>query len=126
MDWNRISGLWTEYQGIAKANWGRLTDNDVTAISGIRDLLVGKLQTRYGLSKDQAESQVDDWVVTLALAATKPLEGAAEYLAGPARQAVGAIATAADKSIRENSAVVFGMTALTCFLLGAFWRTIVR
>ena len=64
--------------------------------------------------------------MTLALEATKPLDGAAKYLAGPAREAAGAIATAAEKSITQNSAVVFGVTALTCFLLGAFWRTIVR
>jgi uncharacterized protein YjbJ (UPF0337 family) len=62
MDWNRVAGLWTEYQGIAKANWGRLTDNDMTAISGSRDLLIGKLQARYGLTHDQAEQQVDNWV----------------------------------------------------------------
>ena len=78
MDWNRVSGLWTEYQGVAKANWGRLTDNDMTAISGSRDLLIGKLQTRYGLTKDQAEQQVDNWVATLAFTATKPFMQAAE------------------------------------------------
>ena len=57
MDWNRVSGLWTEYRGIAKANWGRLTDNDMTAISGSRDLLIGKLQTRYGLTKDKPKNR---------------------------------------------------------------------
>ena len=78
MDWNRVSGLWTEYKGVAKANWGRLSDNDMTAISGSRDLLIGKLQTCDGLTKDQAEQQVDNWVATLAFTATKPFMQAAD------------------------------------------------
>lgn len=126
MDWNRIAGLWTEYQGIAMANWGRLTENDMTAISGSRDLLIGKLQTRYGLTKDQAERQVDDWVATLAVTAAKPLTDAAEYLSGPANYATSALTDAANKSIRENKALVFGATALTCFVLGYYWNKLVR
>ena len=126
MDWNRVSGLWTEYQGIAKANWGRLTDNDVTAISGSRDLLIGKLQTRYSLTKDDAEQQVDNWIATLAVTAAKPLTDAAEYLSGPANYASSALTEAANKSIRENKALVFGATALTCFALGFFWNKLVR
>src|SRR5688572_22294091 len=126
MDWNRVAGLWTEYKGVAKANWGRLSDNDITAISGSRDLLIGKLQTPYGLTKDQAEQQVDTWVATLAVTAAKPLTNAAEYLSRPASDATNAITDAANKSIRENTAVVFGATAITCFALGYFWNKLVR
>ena len=126
MDWNRVAGLWTEYQGIAKANWGRLTDNDMTAISGSRDLLIGKLQTRYGLTHDQAEQQVDNWVASLAVATAKPLTDAADYLSRPASYATGALTEAANKSICENKALVFGITAVTCFVLGYFWNKLVR
>lgn len=126
MDWNRISGLWTEYQGVAKANWGRLTDSDITAISGSRDLLIGKLQTRYGLAHDQAEQQVDDWVATLAMKAAKPLSNAAEYMSGPANYAANALTEAANKSIRENKALVFSVTAIACFVLGYSWNRLVR
>ena len=126
MDWNRISGLWHEYQGIAKANWGRLTDNDLTAISGSRDLLIGKLQTRYGLTTDQAEQQVEAWIANMAFNLAEPVGRAAEYMAGPARDLAGALTDAADKSIRGNTAFIYGATALTCFILGAFWKTIVR
>lgn len=126
MDWSRVSGLWSEYQGMAKANWGRLTDNDMTAISGSRDLLIGKLQTRYGLTKDQAEQQVDNWVATLAVQAAKPLSQAADYMSGPANYAANALTEAANKSIRENKALVFGVTALTCFVLGFYWNRLVR
>jgi uncharacterized protein YjbJ (UPF0337 family) len=126
MDWNRISGLWTKYQGMAKANWGRLTENDMTSISGSRDLLIGKLQTRYDITKDQAEQQVDNWMATLAMKAAKPLAEAADYMSGPANYAASALTDAANKSIRENKALVFGVTAATCFALGYFWNRLVR
>jgi uncharacterized protein YjbJ (UPF0337 family) len=125
-DWNRISGLWTEYQGIAKANWGRLTDNDMMAISGSRDLLIGKLQTRYGITWDQAEQEVDDWIATLAIQAVEPLAEAADYMAEPVHDAASAMTEAANKSIRENTALIFVATAVVCFALGYFWKNLVR
>ena len=44
-----------------KEKWGRLTDDDLTAINGNREQLEGKLQERYGYAKDQARKEVDDW-----------------------------------------------------------------
>jgi uncharacterized protein YjbJ (UPF0337 family) len=44
-----------------KEKWGKLTDDDLTAINGRRDQLEGKIQERYGLAKDQAKKQIDDW-----------------------------------------------------------------
>ena len=40
--------------------WGKLTDDDLTAINGKRDQLVGKIQQRYGIAKE-AEKQVDEF-----------------------------------------------------------------
>ena len=39
-----------------------MTDDDVALISGRRDQLAGKLQGRYGLAKDAADTQVSDWL----------------------------------------------------------------
>lgn len=44
-----------------KEQWGKLTDDDLDIIEGKRDQLIGKLQERYGLSKDEAERQIDDF-----------------------------------------------------------------
>jgi len=44
-----------------KEQWGKLTDDDLLQIEGRRDQLVGKIQTRYGISHDQAEAQVSAW-----------------------------------------------------------------
>ena len=42
-----------------------IVDDDLTAISGKRDQLVGKLQERYGMARDQAEKQIDEFTRSL-------------------------------------------------------------
>jgi uncharacterized protein YjbJ (UPF0337 family) len=44
-----------------KEQWGKLTDDDLLAIEGRREQLVGKIQTRYGISREAAEAQVGAW-----------------------------------------------------------------
>ena len=39
----------------------KLTDDDLTTINGRREELEGKLQQRYGLAKDQARKEIDEW-----------------------------------------------------------------
>jgi uncharacterized protein YjbJ (UPF0337 family) len=62
MNWDQVEGKWKQYAGKLKEKWGKLTDDDLTAINGKRDQLVGKLQERYGMAKDQAGSQIDEFV----------------------------------------------------------------
>jgi uncharacterized protein YjbJ (UPF0337 family) len=61
MDWNRVEGNWKQLKGKVKEKWGKLTDDDLTAINGRRDQLEGKIQERYGYAKDQVRKDVDDW-----------------------------------------------------------------
>ena len=61
MDWNRIEGNWKQMVGVVKEQWGKLTDDDLMAINGQRDKLEGKIQERYGIAKDQARRDVDNW-----------------------------------------------------------------
>ena len=61
MDWNRVEGNWKQIKGKVKEKWGKLTDDDLTAIAGNRDQLEGKIQERYGIAKDQVRKDVDDW-----------------------------------------------------------------
>jgi uncharacterized protein YjbJ (UPF0337 family) len=56
--WAKIKGAWTQSKGAIKEQWGKLTDDDVQEIAGRREVLVGKLQTRYGMSREEAERQV--------------------------------------------------------------------
>lgn len=61
MNWDTIKGQWKQLQGSAKQKWGKLTDDDLTRAEGDRDMLVGRIQERYGTAKDEAEREVDDW-----------------------------------------------------------------
>jgi uncharacterized protein YjbJ (UPF0337 family) len=62
MDWDRVQGSWKQLTGRVKEKWGKLTDDDLTAINGRRDQLEGKIQERYGIAKDQVRRDVDDWL----------------------------------------------------------------
>jgi uncharacterized protein YjbJ (UPF0337 family) len=61
MNWDRIKGNWREWKGKAKQEWGKLTDDDLDVIDGKREELAGKIQNRYGIAKEEAERQLDDW-----------------------------------------------------------------
>ena len=61
MNWDRIKGNWNQAKGKVKETWGDLTDDDLTKIDGQRDQLVGRVQERYGVAKEEAERQVTDW-----------------------------------------------------------------
>jgi len=61
MNWDTIAGNWKQATGKAKEEWGDLTDDDLVRIAGKRDQLVGRIQERYGIAKEEAERQVKDW-----------------------------------------------------------------
>lgn len=56
-----FEGGWKQIKGKAKQKWGDLTDDDLDRIAGKRDELVGRIQGRYGKSREQAVREVDDW-----------------------------------------------------------------
>lgn len=58
MNWDRVEGGWTQFKGKVKEHWGKLTDDDLTEIDGKREVLAGKIQSRYGIAKDQAEDEL--------------------------------------------------------------------
>lgn len=61
MNWNRIEGNWKQFKGHALQQWGKLTDDELDVIAGKRDLLMGKIQEAYGISRDETEKQVTEW-----------------------------------------------------------------
>jgi uncharacterized protein YjbJ (UPF0337 family) len=62
MNWDRVEGNWKQFTGKAKENWGKLTDDDLTVINGKQDQLIGRIQERYGVAKDDAQKQVNRWI----------------------------------------------------------------
>ena len=61
MNWDRIEGNWKQVSGKAKLQWGKLTGDDLDVIAGRREQLVGKIQERYGVARDEAEKQLTEW-----------------------------------------------------------------
>ena len=57
-----LQGKWEQLKGEARVRWGKLTSDDIDQIEGQREKLVGKLRERYGLARDRAESDVDEWL----------------------------------------------------------------
>ena len=55
---NEVAGHWHEMVGEAKKKWGKLTDDDFLECEGNMDKLIGKLQSLYGLSSEEARSRV--------------------------------------------------------------------
>ena len=62
MNWDQVKGNWKQLRGAAREQWGKLTDDDLEQAAGQRERLAGRIQERYGLAKEEAERQVDDWV----------------------------------------------------------------
>lgn len=65
MNWERVEGQWFQLKGELKAKWAKLTDDDLRSVGGKRDRLIGKLQERYGVMKEEAERQVEDWLTKI-------------------------------------------------------------
>ncbi|HUK48147.1 MAG TPA: CsbD family protein [Terriglobales bacterium] len=65
MNWDQLKGQWKQVKGQAKTRWGKLTDDDLDVAAGQRDQLVGRIQERYGIAKEQAQHEVDEWNATL-------------------------------------------------------------
>ena len=61
MNWDQIQVNWMHFKEKIANNWAKLTDEDLTRISGRRKELVGRLQARYGCAKTEAEREIEAW-----------------------------------------------------------------
>jgi uncharacterized protein YjbJ (UPF0337 family) len=62
MNWDRVEGRWQEVKGQIRSKWAKLTDDDMELIDGKRDQLIGRLQQRYGMRREEVEREVDRWL----------------------------------------------------------------
>jgi uncharacterized protein YjbJ (UPF0337 family) len=62
MGWERIEGSWKQLKGRAQVKWGKFTDDPFHVIAGRREQLMGHLQERNGVGKEEAEKQVEFFV----------------------------------------------------------------
>ena len=61
MNSEQLQGRWKQIKGSVKERWGRLTDDDIDVVAGKRDQLIGRIQERYSIAREDAQKQVDDW-----------------------------------------------------------------
>lgn len=61
MNNDTIKGNWLQYKGKVKEQWGKLTDDDLDVVAGKRDQLVGRIQERYGMARDEADKEIASW-----------------------------------------------------------------
>jgi uncharacterized protein YjbJ (UPF0337 family) len=60
--WLQINTQWLDFTGRIRDRWGEITDAELAEIGGNHDKLIQLLQERYDLSRDEAETQVSEWV----------------------------------------------------------------
>jgi uncharacterized protein YjbJ (UPF0337 family) len=75
MNWDQLSGEWKQMQAQVKSKWAKLTDDDLKNLNAKKDMLVGKIQARYGILKDEAEQQLDEWMASLSSERTEHSKG---------------------------------------------------
>ena len=64
MNWDTVKGQWKQMKGEMRKQWGKLTDDDYQQIAGEKDKLIGRLQERYGWSREEAERSADEYFST--------------------------------------------------------------
>jgi uncharacterized protein YjbJ (UPF0337 family) len=57
-----LKGKWNQLRGRIQQEWGELTDDELDQIEGSSTRLAGKLQEKYGRTKQEAEQEVSDWL----------------------------------------------------------------
>ncbi|MGD0338260.1 MAG: CsbD family protein [Bacteroidota bacterium] len=63
MNWDRLEGQWKQQRGKAVYHWGRMMNDELSAILGRYEERVGKLQEKYGIAKDAARHRVDEYKI---------------------------------------------------------------
>ena len=61
MNEDKVKGQWKQLAGKVKAQWGKLTDDDLRVAEGNSEYLTGKIQERYGIARDEAKKQVKEF-----------------------------------------------------------------
>jgi len=61
MNWDRIVGQWKEQRGKAVRHWGKMMNDELAGVAGKYEELAGRLQKKYGIAKEEAKRQVDEF-----------------------------------------------------------------
>ena len=64
MNRDQIAGNWKQVKGVVREKWGKLTEDDVDVIAGKRDILLGKIQEKHGIAREEADKELKAWEVS--------------------------------------------------------------
>jgi uncharacterized protein YjbJ (UPF0337 family) len=62
MNWDHIKENWDQFINIVQQQWGKLTAKQLNSIQGNRNKLADIIKDSYGISKHEADQQVDSWI----------------------------------------------------------------
>lgn len=62
MNRDTLSGQWKQLRGEVKRQWGKLTDDELDQADGTFDVVAGKIQERYGYTRERAERELDSFL----------------------------------------------------------------
>jgi uncharacterized protein YjbJ (UPF0337 family) len=62
MNWDHIEENWDQFINIVQQQWGKLTVKQLNSIQGNRNKLADIIKDSYGISKHEADEQVDSWI----------------------------------------------------------------
>jgi len=62
MNEQEMRGKWKQLKGKAKEKWGKLTDDELDRINGEKTFLEGKIQEKYGMSKEEARKEINNFL----------------------------------------------------------------
>lgn len=62
MNSDTLKGQWKQVVGRAKESWGKLTDDELLKVEGNAQRLTGLVQERYGVTREEAENQVQRFI----------------------------------------------------------------
>jgi uncharacterized protein YjbJ (UPF0337 family) len=63
VNWDRIEGQWKQRRGKAVGHWGKMMNDELAAIAGKHEQVVGTLQEKYGIAKEEARHRVDEYKI---------------------------------------------------------------
>ena len=65
MNWEAIKADWQQLSRKVKEKWGELTDDELQQMAGQKDQLIGLLQKKYAMTKEDAKKQLEELANTL-------------------------------------------------------------
>lgn len=61
MNWDRVEGQWKQRRGNVAHHWGKLMNDELAAIAGEYEELVGRLQEKFGIAKEDAREEIEEF-----------------------------------------------------------------